>query len=131
MRFTTKFEGFTKITSKKKVYIKFAGFKALYNLYVFVLRAQTDDPAAQPLRVNFKFKAGVDVVANNYQAFALVLAQKFISVSSDCVRQLISSNSNKHYCVKMDQHKQACSQCKVEKSIDDYSFRKDNFRRQC
>ena len=67
-------------------YITFKDFKMLYNLWVFDLRAQKDNPSAQPIRVNFKFRTGVDVVANNYQAVALVLTQKIISVSSDGVR---------------------------------------------
>ena len=66
--------------------ISFKDFKEIYNLYVFDLRAQKDNPSAQPIRLNFKFRTGVDVVANNYQAIALVFTQKIISVSSDGVR---------------------------------------------
>ena len=56
-------------------YISFKDFKELHNHYVFDLRAQKDNPSAQPIRVNFKFRAGYDVVANNYQAVALVSSQ--------------------------------------------------------
>ena len=68
-------------------YITFKDFKELYNLWVFDLRAQKDNPSAQPISINFKFRAGYDAVANNYQATALVLTQKIISVSSDGARQ--------------------------------------------
>ena len=68
-------------------YISFKDFKELYNLYVFDLRAQKDNPSAQPIRVNFKFRTAYDAVANNYQAVALVLTHKIISLSSDGVRQ--------------------------------------------
>ena len=68
-------------------YITFKDFKELYNLWVFDLRAQKENPSAQPIRVNFKFRAGFDHTANNYQAVALVLTQKIISVSSDGQRQ--------------------------------------------
>ena len=64
-------------------YITFKEFKELYNLYVFDLRAQKHIPAAQLIGVNFKYRAAYDAVANNYQAVALVLTQKMISVSSD------------------------------------------------
>ena len=64
-------------------YITFKDFKELYNLWVFDLRAQKDNPSAQPIRVNFKFSAAFNHAANNYQAVALVLTQKMISVSSD------------------------------------------------
>ena len=68
-------------------YITFKDYKELYNLWVFDLRAQKDNPSAQPIQVNFKFRAGYDAVANNYQATALVLTQKVVSVSSDGQRQ--------------------------------------------
>ena len=68
-------------------YITFKDFKSLYNLWVFDLRARKDNPSAQPIQGNFKFRAGYDAVANNYQATALVLTQKIISVSSDGARQ--------------------------------------------
>ena len=68
-------------------YITFKDFKEIYNLWVFDLRAQKETPSPQPIQVNFKFRTGYDAVANNYQATALVLTQKIISVSSDGARQ--------------------------------------------
>ena len=80
---------FIKIISKGEgsPYITFKDFKELYNLWVFDLRAQKDNPSAQPIQVEFNFRAGYDAVATNYQATALVLTQKIISVSSDGARQ--------------------------------------------
>ena len=68
-------------------YLSFNDFKELYTLYVFDIRAQKDNPSAQPIRVNFKFRAGYDAVANNYQAVASTLTQKLIIVSSNGQRQ--------------------------------------------
>ena len=68
-------------------YITFKDFKELYPLWVFDLRAPKDNPSAQPIHVNFKFRLGYDAKGNNYQATALVLTQKLISVSSDGHRQ--------------------------------------------
>ena len=74
------------IKAEGSPYITYKDFKELYNLWVFDLRAQQDNPSAQPISVGFKFRAGYDAVANNYQAIALVLTQKIISVSSDGYR---------------------------------------------
>ena len=68
-------------------YISFKDFKELYNLWVFDLRDQKDNPSSQPISVEFKFRVGYDVVTANYQATALILSQKIISVSSDGQRQ--------------------------------------------
>ena len=68
-------------------YITFKDFKELYNLWVFDLRAQKDNPSAQPISIHFKLRAGYDAVPTNYQATALVLTQKVVSVSSDGARQ--------------------------------------------
>ena len=68
-------------------YITYKDFKELYNLWNFDLRAQNDNVSAQPISVKYKFRAGYDETANNYQAIALVLIQKIISVSSDGQRQ--------------------------------------------
>ena len=68
-------------------YISFKNFKKLYPLWVFDLRAQRHNDSDQPIQVKFKFRAGYDVVGENYQATALVLTQKIISVSSDGQRQ--------------------------------------------
>ena len=59
----------------------------LYNLYVFDLRAQKDNVTAQTIKIAFKFRAGLDASANNYQAVVLYLTQKVVSVSSDGQRQ--------------------------------------------
>ena len=75
------------IRSEGRPSISFKDFKELYNLWVFDLRAQKDNPSAQPISVKFKFRVDFDAKANNYQALALVLTQKIISVSSDGQRQ--------------------------------------------
>ena len=67
-------------------YTTFKDFKELYILWVFDLRAQKDNPSAQPIMVNFKFSAAFNHAANNYKAVALVLTQNMISVSSDGAR---------------------------------------------
>ena len=67
--------------------ISFKEFKELYNLWVFDLRNQKDNPSSQPISVDFKFRAGYDAVGADYQATALILSQKIISVSSDGQRQ--------------------------------------------
>ena len=67
--------------------ISFKDFKELYNLWVFDLRNQKDNPSSQPISVDFKFRVGYDAVTANYQATALILSQKIISVSSDGQRQ--------------------------------------------
>ena len=61
-------------------YITFKDFKELYNLWVFDLRNQKDNPSSQPISVDFKFRVGYDAVTANYQATALILSQKIISV---------------------------------------------------
>ena len=68
-------------------YISFKDFKELYNIWVFDLRDQKYNPSSQPFSIEFKFMVGYDAVTNNYQATALVLSQKIISVSSDGQRQ--------------------------------------------
>ena len=67
--------------------ISFKDFKKLYNLWVFDLRNQKDNPSSQPISVDFKFRVGYDAVGADYQATALILSQKIISVSSDGQRQ--------------------------------------------
>ena len=51
-----------------------------YNLFVFDIRYQKDYTASQPIKVEFKFDG---VVPNNVNGYALVLANKLISISSD------------------------------------------------
>ena len=56
-------------------------FRTDYNFYVFDLSKQKDHIASQPIRLEFKFNAAIDVA--DYIAFALVLTPKLISISSD------------------------------------------------
>ena len=56
-------------------------FRTNYNFYVFDLSKQKDNIASQPLRLEFKFNAAIDVA--DYIAYALVLTPKLISISSD------------------------------------------------
>ena len=52
-----------------------------YNFYVFDLSKQKDNIASQPIRLEFKFNAAIDVA--DYIAYALVLTPKLMSISSD------------------------------------------------
>ena len=52
-----------------------------YNFYVFDLSKQKDNIASQPIRLEFRFNAAIDVA--EYIAYALVLTPKLISISSD------------------------------------------------
>ena len=52
-----------------------------YNFYVFDLSKQKDHIASQPIRLEVKFIAAIDV--SNFIAYALVLTPKLISISSD------------------------------------------------
>ena len=56
-------------------------FRTNYNFYVFDLSKQRDIIASQPIRLEFKFNAAIDVA--DYIAYALVLTPKLISISSD------------------------------------------------
>ena len=56
-------------------------FRTNYNFYVFDLSKQKDIIASQPIRLEFKFNAAIDVA--DYIAYALVLTPKLISISSD------------------------------------------------
>ena len=56
-------------------------FRTNYNFYVFDLSKQKDHIASQPIRLEFKFNAAIDVA--DYIAYALVLTPKLISISSD------------------------------------------------
>ena len=51
-----------------------------YNLYVFEKRYQTNFTNSQPIKVEFKFEG---VVPNDINGYALVLTNKFVSISSD------------------------------------------------
>ena len=56
-------------------------FRTNYNFYVFDLSKQKDNIASQPIRLEFKFSAAINVA--DYIAYALVLTPKLISISSD------------------------------------------------
>ena len=56
-------------------------FRTNYNFYVFGLSKQKDNIASQPIRLEFKFSAAIDVA--DYIAYALFLTPKLISISSD------------------------------------------------
>ena len=56
-------------------------FRTNYNFYVFDLSKQNDYIASQPIRLEFKVNAALDVA--HYIAYALVLTPKLRSISSD------------------------------------------------
>ena len=56
-------------------------FRTNYIFYVFDLSKQKDPIGSQPIRLEFKFNAAIDVA--DYIAYALVLTPKLISISSD------------------------------------------------
>ena len=56
-------------------------FRTNYSFYVFDLSKQKDPIGSQPIRLEFKFNAAIDVA--DYIAYALVLTPKLISISSD------------------------------------------------
>ena len=64
-----------------KPIIDYNNFRNNFNFYVFDLNHQKEKIAAQPIRIEFKFSA--DVIAQNYVAFALVLSNRLVSISSD------------------------------------------------
>ena len=61
-------------------------FRRFYNLYVIDISNQKDHIAAQPISVEFKFYNKRDIDVKNYTAFALVLTNRLISISSDSKR---------------------------------------------
>ena len=68
-------------TSLLNPFIDIHKFRTNYNFYVFDLSKQKDHIASQPIRLEFKFNAAIDVA--NFVAYALVLIPKLISISSD------------------------------------------------
>ena len=68
-------------TSLLNPFIDLNKFRTNYNFCVFDLSKQKDDIASQPIRLEFKFNAAIDVA--NFVAYALVLTPKLISISSD------------------------------------------------
>ena len=68
-------------TNPLNPFIDLHKFRTNYNFYVFDLSKQKDQIASQPIRLEFKFNAAIDVA--DYIAYALVLTPKLISISSD------------------------------------------------
>ena len=68
-------------TSLLNPFIDLNKFRTNYNFYVFDLSKQKDHIASQPIRLEFKFNAAIDVA--NFVAYALVFTPKLISISSD------------------------------------------------
>ena len=68
-------------TSLLNPFIDLNKFRTNYNFYVFDISKQKDHIASQPIRLEFKFNAAIDVA--NFVAYALVLTPKLISISSD------------------------------------------------
>ena len=68
-------------TSLLNPFIDIHKFRTNYNFYVFDLSKQKDHIASQPIPLEFKFNAAIDVA--NFVAYALVLTPKLISISSD------------------------------------------------
>ena len=58
-------------------------FRTSYNLYVFDISSQKDHIGAQPISVDFKFYNSPGVNVLDHTAFALVLTNKLVSISSD------------------------------------------------
>ena len=56
-------------------------FRTIYKFYVFDLPKQKDHIASQPIRLELKFSAAINVA--DYIAYALVLTPKLKSISSD------------------------------------------------
>ena len=68
-------------TNQLNPFIVLHKFRTNYNFYVFDLSKQKDHIASQPIRLEFKFNAAIDVA--DYIAYALVLTPKLIGISSD------------------------------------------------
>ena len=62
-------------------FINLHKFRTNFNFYVFDLSKQKDPIGSQPIRLEFKFNAAINVA--DYIAYALVLTPKLISISSD------------------------------------------------
>ena len=77
-------ENFSLLKSESNLlnpFIDLHNFRTNYNVYVFDLSKQKDNIASQPIRLEFKFSAAINVA--DYIAYALVLTTKLISISSD------------------------------------------------
>ena len=75
------FYHFNSETNLLNPFIDLHKFRTNYPLFVFDLSKQKDQIASQPIRLEFKFNAAIDVA--DYIAYALVLTPKLISISSD------------------------------------------------
>ena len=64
-------------------FIGLNSFKESYNLYVFDISNQKDHISAQPISIDFKFYNDPRINVLDYTAFALVLTNKLVSISSD------------------------------------------------
>ena len=78
---------FTKKYCTVSAFISQSAFRNDYNFYVFDLSHQKEYISSQPIRIDFKFRNGFDYTTVGYDAFALVLTKKVISISSDGQRQ--------------------------------------------
>ena len=68
-------------TNVLNAYIDLQKFRTNFNFYVFDISKQKEHFSSQPIRLEFKFSAAIDVA--DYTAFALVLSPRLISISSD------------------------------------------------
>ena len=68
-------------TNVLRPFIDLHKFRTNYNSYVFDLSKQKDHIASQPIRLEFKNSAAIDVA--DYIAYVLVLTAKLIIISSD------------------------------------------------
>ena len=68
-------------TNLLNLFIDLHKFRTNYNFHVFDLSKQKDHIGSQPIRLEFKFNAAIDVA--DHIAYALVLTPKLISISSD------------------------------------------------
>ena len=66
-----------------KPFIGINSFRRYYNFYVFDLTNQKDHISAQPISVDFKFYNVAGTNVRDYTAFALVLTNRLVSISSD------------------------------------------------
>ena len=72
-------------TNFLKPFIDIQKFRTNYTFYIFDITKQKEHFAAQPIRLEFKFNAAINVA--DYTAFALALTPRLVSISSDGERQ--------------------------------------------
>ena len=83
----SEFENFYLLKSETNLlnpFIDLHKFRTNYSFYVIDLSKQKDQIASQPIRLEFKFSAAIDVA--DYIAYAPVLTPKLITISSDGLR---------------------------------------------